>query len=163
MIRNFGLLKQENASMANEAFNVYRDRDPAKSPSRDIAAKFRAAYCHAGYRDAKGKPTIDSTPIECFGVWDTVGALGLPVDILGINHHQYAFHDSTLSKRVHNAFHALAIDERRKPFASSLFEQPKEDANAKVNWLEQAWFSGVHSSVGGGCSDSSLSDLSFSG
>ena len=65
----------------------------------------------------------------------------------------------TLSGRVRYAFHALAIDERRKPFTPTLWQQPAEDQGK--NWLEQAWFSGVHSNVGGGYADAGVSDITL--
>jgi hypothetical protein len=92
-------------------------------------------------------------------VWDTVGALGIPLDVFDdLNTERYSFHDTELSTRVSYAFHALAIDERRKPFTPTLWNQPQADADAKANWLEQAWFVGAHSNVGGGCEDARLSD-----
>src|SRR5262249_17490894 len=47
---------------------------------------------------------------------------------------------------IENAYQALAIDERRKPFKPNIWVRPP-------GWqgqLEQAWFAGVHSNVGGG-------------
>jgi uncharacterized protein (DUF2235 family) len=158
LIRNSGLLRQEYASMAREAFSLYRDRDPAKHPTSDVALHFRKQFTHQ--HTLSDGTVLDSPPIECIGVWDTVGALGIPVGLFDtFNHHKYGFHDMRLSARVKNAFHALAIDERRKPFAPTLWEQPKADLG--TNWLEQAWFSGVHSNVGGGYADSGLSDTAF--
>ena len=43
------------------------------------------------------------------GVWDTVGALGIPVH--GVDKDKYEFHDTELSGSVKFAYHALAIDE----------------------------------------------------
>ena len=84
----------------------------------------------------------------------------LPVEFFDdFTHKECAFHDVTLSSRVLNAFHALAIDERRKPFAPTLWEQPAEDLGR--NWVEQAWFPGVHGNVGGGYPDNSLSDIAL--
>jgi uncharacterized protein (DUF2235 family) len=84
--------------------------------------------------------------IRFIGVWDTVGALGAP-GALGhfLNKDKYQCHDVGLNAPIQNAFHALAIDERRKPFAPDIWTRP-------LRWtgqLEQAWFSGVHSNVGG--------------
>jgi len=64
---------------------------------------------------------------------------------------------------VENAFHALAIDERRKPFAPSLWEVKADDpALASGKWrVEQRWFAGVHSNVGGGYADRGLSNLAL--
>ncbi len=149
LIRNSGIVKAVYASMAPEAFSLYRDRDPAKHPNGQAATAFRAAFSY-------------ETPIQCIGVWDTVGALGIPIGIFQqLSEAQYSFHDVSLSSRVLNAFHALAIDEQRKPFAPTLWTQPKADADAKANWLEQAWFPGVHSNVGGGYVDTGLSDVAF--
>src|SRR5205814_5459951 len=85
-------------------------------------------------------------PIKFIGVWDTVGALGAP-GFLGqfLNKNKYQYHDVGLNQHIQNAYHALAIDERRKPFAPSIWERTQGFAGL----LEQAWFAGVHSNVGG--------------
>jgi uncharacterized protein (DUF2235 family) len=148
LIRNSGLLRVEHSEQESAAFSLYRDRSDDAHPNSDEAVAFRAKYSH------------DPVTITCVGVWDTVGALGLPVEFFNISTaRKYRFHDVTLSGRIANAFHALAIDERRKPFAPTLWEQPFDDVNR--NWLEQAWFSGVHSNVGGGYPDASLSDVAL--
>lgn len=85
--------------------------------------------------------------ITMIGVWDTVGSLGAP-GVLGqvFSRKKYQYHKVDLFPEIRNAFHALAIDEKRKPFAPTLWEAPP-------GWggnLEQAWFAGVHCGVGGG-------------
>ena len=69
---------------------------------------------------------------------------------------RYAFHDTELSSHVRAAYHALAIDERRKPFEPTLW---KRQDHATEQTLEQVWFSGVHCDVGGGYSDPSLGEI----
>lgn len=87
-------------------------------------------------------------PIKFVGVWDTVGSLGAPGPLGQLfNRKRYQYHDIALNAFVENAFHALAIDERRKPFAPSLWSR----TNGFSGTLEQAWFAGVHSNVGGSC------------
>lgn len=148
LIRNSGLIKSRHGDQEDEAFGMYRSRDPHSHPNSAEAVAFRGAYAY------------DPVPITCIGVWDTVGALGLPIEFFEhFTRDRYQFHDVTLSSRVRNAFHALAIDERRKPFVPTLWEQPLSDRGK--NWLEQAWFPGVHGNVGGGYADSSLSDVTF--
>jgi T6SS, Phospholipase effector Tle1-like, catalytic domain len=104
-----------------------------------------------------GRPTKDTTPIFFIGVWDTVGALGLPEDLalLGLfdNPNNYRFHDTALSPMVANARHAVALDERRASFAPTLWSKsdPRTD-------LKQVWFPGVHCDVGGGYAETGLSD-----
>ena len=93
------------------------------------------------------KDTRPCPPIKFVGVWDTVGALGAP-GFLGrvINRNKYKYHDTGLNPFIQNACHAMAIDERRKAFAPDFWTRP-------VGWhgqIEQAWFPGVHSNIGGG-------------
>jgi uncharacterized protein (DUF2235 family) len=90
--------------------------------------------------------TRSCPPIKFIGVWDTVGALGAP-GLLGqlFNGKKYEYHDIALNEHIRNAYQALAIDERRKPFAPDLWRKP----NGWTGNLEQAWFAGVHSNIGG--------------
>jgi len=149
LVRNSGLLKQEHAAMVKEAFSLYRDRDPAKHPNSDSATAFRTAFSN-------------EVSMQCVGVWDTVGALGVPLGLFSkLNHARFAFHDTALSSHTKCAFHALAIDEKRKPFEPTLWVQQQKDHDSDANWLEQAWFSGVHSNVGGGYAKAGLSDIAF--
>src|SRR5262245_15503931 len=93
--------------------------------------------------------SVRAVDINCIGVWDTVGALGIPLGLFSNwNQRRYRFHDTELSRLVRNAFHALAIDEQRGPFVPSLWEWPKRDIENQI--VEQVWFPGVHSNVGGG-------------
>jgi hypothetical protein len=71
----------------------------------------------------------------------------------------WGFHDTQLSAQVANAIHALSIDEQRVAFKPTLWTQDREAA-ATQN-LKQVWFAGVHSEVGGGTDDNSLSDIAL--
>lgn len=86
-------------------------------------------------------------PIRMVGVWDTVGALGAP-GYLGqfLNGKKYRYHNIGLTPQIEHAVHAMALDERRKPFAVNLWERPAGWSGS----LEQVWFAGVHSNIGGG-------------
>ena len=55
----------------------------------------------------------------------------------------------TLSSWVDCAFHAVAVDERRRPFVPTLWLQ-QASAREHGQRIEQRWFTGVHSDVGGG-------------
>jgi uncharacterized protein (DUF2235 family) len=99
------------------------------------------------FRHVKG--TRPCPPIQFIGVWDTVGSLGAP-GLIGkaagaVNGNKYQYHDVGLHATVANAYHALAIDERRAPFAPTFFTRP----TGWVGQLEQVWFPGAHSGVGG--------------
>lgn len=95
-------------------------------------------------------------PIKFIGVWDTVGSLGAP-GLIGhvLNGNKYQYHDVNLNDHIENGFQALAIDERRGPFRPDIWTRP---ANWKGTNLCQAWFPGVHSNVGGGCSPDGLAN-----
>jgi uncharacterized protein (DUF2235 family) len=144
LIRNSGLLRPEFAHKLNDAYNLYRRRDDASHPNAVESELFRRSYS----TEPRGK---------FIGVWDTVGALGLPVGgLLQFINKRWSFHDMTLSSWVDNAFQALAIDEHRKPFQPSVWNLSSK-ANGQV--LEQVWFSGVHSNVGGSYPNTGLSDI----
>jgi uncharacterized protein (DUF2235 family) len=76
---------------------------------------------------------------------------------------KYKFHDTKLSSTIENAYHALAIDERRKLFIPTLWEKSDEVKNNPNHpqKMEQRWFIGAHSNVGGGYADSHLSDIAL--
>jgi uncharacterized protein (DUF2235 family) len=92
------------------------------------------------------------------GVWDTVGALGIPLrGLRWLTRRKYQFHDTELSGSVQHAYHALAVDEHRAPFEPTLWSYvPKEGQT-----VEQVWFCGAHSDVGGGYAESMLSDIAL--
>jgi len=146
LIRNSGLLKREFSNKLADAYALYRRRDDASHPDAVESELFRKTYSN--------EPRA-----KFMGVWDTVGALGLPVGgLLQFVNKRWSFHDMTLSSWVENAFQALAIDERRKPFRPSIWEQSSK-ANGQV--LEQVWFAGVHSNIGGSYPRAGLSDITL--
>jgi uncharacterized protein (DUF2235 family) len=139
MIRNCGVLKREHERFTLKAFEFYRDRNKKTAPSAAGAKALRAKYCVA-----------DETPIEFVGVWDTVGTLGIPFTFWGLLDHQaeYLFHDTSPSRIVKCARHALSIDETREDFTPVLWDENKSEID-----LKQVWFAGVHCDVGGGYAD----------
>lgn len=100
-------------------------------------------------------------PIECVGVWDTVGALGIPGHVGGLFKDFYEFHDTDLGTHIRNAFHALAIDEHRKLYEPTLWRQVSPPPAEGGQRLEQVWFAGAHANVGGGYDDHGLSDIAL--
>ncbi|WP_298152091.1 DUF2235 domain-containing protein [Flavobacterium sp.] len=150
LIRNCGVLKAPNIHLVDLAYSHYRDRNSYTLPESDYMSSFRRQYCHE-----------DITPIKFIGVWDTVGSLGLPLRFLSkYNAEKYKFHDCTLSSHVRFAYHAIAIDEHRKLFLPTLWQLSKNsDPNKQT--VEQVWFPGAHSNVGGGYKNTELSDIAF--
>src|SRR5205814_3890156 len=66
---------------------------------------------------------------------------------------------TTLSRSVENAYHALAIHEKRCDFEPTLWR--KQEPEGSDQTLEQVWFCGVHSDVGGGYVEEQLSDVAL--
>jgi uncharacterized protein (DUF2235 family) len=146
LIRNAGVLRPGHEHRIEEAYALYRDPHRDTEPAGIASKLFRRTHSH------------DDVFIEFVGVWDTVGALGIPLDIPGISS-RWTFHDTTLSRYVLHAYHAVAIDERRGPFRPTLWTLKEGDTRPEGTSLEQVWFAGVHCEVGGGYRDPELSEI----
>jgi uncharacterized protein (DUF2235 family) len=150
LIGRCGLTGPGDAKAARKAYELYRQ-------ASDDRARSRASEFKAGQRDVQ---------VHFLGVWDTVGSLGVPalsrygllrktVRVLARgSKFAHGFHDENLGRHVVHAYHAVAIDEERGPFAPSLW---KADGSVREN-VEQVWFAGVHCNIGGGYVDAGLSD-----
>ncbi|GMV53009.1 MAG: DUF2235 domain-containing protein [Chlorobi bacterium] len=149
LIRNCGILRPEYIHLTDTAFELYRDRNNYSRPDSDLMIGFKERYAYE---------TV--TRIRMIGVWDTVGSLGIPAPYLNIlTADRYRFHDTTLSSTVEYAYQALAIDEVRVPFAPVLWKISKYANTIFPQTLEQRWFPGVHSNIGGGYANNSLSNI----
>lgn len=144
LVRMAGVLRPEHAHRVAEAYALYRDDT---HPAEPAAVAWRAEHSF-------------ETRIELVGVWDTVGALGIPVVLPVLDHlkQRLAFHDVQLSSWVENGFHVVAIDERRRAFRPTLW-QPEPDAAGQR--VAQAWFAGAHEDVGGHERRTGLSELTL--
>jgi hypothetical protein len=149
MIGRVGLLTRDAlvADKLPEAIARYQRTSPGKAQFGESDAEFRRDHCH---RDAA---------VHLLGVFDTVGALGVPGAIR--QHHQ--FHDVNLSDVVLCARQALAIDERRVKFEPCLWEADEEQrrVDEETERVQQLWFEGAHSDVGGGYAETGLSDTAL--
>jgi len=152
MIRKSGLLYITNHSTLNAALMNYRAKD-----NQDLALMFRERFSRV-------------VKIDFLGVWDTVGALGIPY--FQLLNRSLQWHDTQLSGIVQRAYHAMAIDEHREIFSStpwvlspsasstSNYGQPTKYGQLEDGRIvEQRWFVGSHGDIGGGCEDSELSKI----
>lgn len=131
LINNCGILKRPDASLIQTAFDHYKKPGPAHAPEGEKSLEFRELYAHK------------SRSIKFVGVWDTVGAMGIPISFLGLFKDRDEFYDTKIGKNVSIARHALAIDEHRSDFEPTVWiPQPAMD-------IQQVWFSGAHSNIGG--------------
>ena len=156
MIRNCGVLQDNDRDLIKRAFKLYRSQKPEDHPNGVDAITFRKEHCHAAPSD-NDHPRVPD--IQFIGVFDTVGALGNPLWTNAPSSFRTKFHDTSLSSIVKTGCHAVAVDEHRWNFRACLWDQPL--SKAKRQNLYQVWFPGAHSNVGGGYPDSSLSDLTL--
>lgn len=151
LVSNSGIVRREHAEQVKEAWALYRDR--LESPTGVASTLFRRSYAY-------------ETKIRFIGVWDTVGALGIPVPratllkpaVKQFDNH-WGFHNTELSIWVEGAFQALAIDEQRSAFQPTPWHQLPNAPKGQV--LKQVWFAGAHGDVGGGEKETGLSDLAL--
>jgi hypothetical protein len=100
----------------------------------------------------------EEIPVDFIGVWDTVGALGIPdylgwLDMLEVLPREQ-FHDVTLNPHIRHGRHAIAMDENRGPYAPTLWSEPYGLGQD----VAQMWFPGSHGDVGGGHAQKGLAD-----
>jgi uncharacterized protein (DUF2235 family) len=108
--------------------------------------------------------------IRFIGVWDTVAAYGGPIVEItrAVDNWIYALSmpNYELDERVVCARHALALDDERDAFQPLLWDEVHEqqlvaEKPEREGRLQQVWFTGMHSDVGGGYPDESLSYVSL--
>lgn len=160
MIGASGIVRDPTPAKAQAAWNHYR-----------VPPSVRAAPQAAGGSNARAIRNMEAlrqagdihsdNRVKCVAVWDTVGSYGVPAGIGLAPLARYialaslGFHDTHLGDHVEFGFHAVAIDEHRRAFVPTFWTAPKDQPSKSV--VEQSWFAGAHSNVGGGEADPGLS------
>lgn len=108
-------------------------------------------------------PVHTDIRIAFMGVWDTVDAYAIPSDWLARQVQRVLFIsfrdvDNTLSPQVDSACHAVAVDDERRTFHPVLWREENANDRERIN---QVWFPGVHSNVGGGYPKQGMSWVSL--
>ncbi|KAF3920937.1 hypothetical protein ABW20_dc0102613 [Dactylellina cionopaga] len=168
MVASLGVLTKKGL----EAFAVimkdyqHRYEKGYKSPQADCPFPNKPSAADPEYVEQMYRlgMTIPNVRIKAIGVWDTVGALGVPkigwlqkLRVQSKKMDEMMFYDTSLSPQVEYAFQALALDERRSPFLPTVWELPKGSPTI----LKQTWMPGEHSNVGGGWDDQNLANVSL--
>jgi uncharacterized protein (DUF2235 family) len=165
---------------AADAYRKYRARHyKTKTGIERLFRKIRDLFLRFSTKHTRPRPVQS---IRFLGLWDTVAAYGLPVDEMTRGVSRYLWPLELPNRRldlarVKRACHALALDDERTTFHPVLWdESPARDPAGgapqpinPVNYprltrdekLTQVWFAGVHSNVGGGYPDDSLSGISL--
>lgn len=145
MITKCGLLEPSVLS-DKEVFARYRD---TSAPGLQDMREDRALARNPVDKTVLAKSHL--VRIRFIGVFDTVGSLGIP-GTLGrlLSRRRYEFHNTNLSGLVDQACHLIAIDERRKQFAPTLWTGVPKPTPGHPTVVEQRWFVGAHADIGGG-------------
>lgn len=179
MIRKCGILDDPTPANLRRAFRLYRMRGPDNAPD---APHIRAARRKLSPTFATSQTDVISRADDSYlaritylGVWDTVGALGIPQSIFGRAaawwNARYKFHDTTLSHLVESARHAVALDERRVLFEPAVWTNlTQEGTSPGLNRgnqspdrpYQQVWFVGDHGIVGGSARTRTLCEITLS-
>ena len=132
MLYKVGLLERHHDNLIEYAAELYNQHD-----NDEVATQFRNTF---------GR----TCPVHCLGVWDTVDSLVLNAG--------ERFHAPEITPETTYAFQALSIDEQRSDFPPSVWDETKVRGDQKI---EQVWFAGVHSDVGGGYPERGLANCSL--
>ena len=132
MLFKCGLLEPAGENLVEYASKLYNTEG-----NDEVASGFRRTFARR-------------CPVHFVGVWDTVESLALNAG--------KRWHDSRLNPEVRFGCHALAIDERRRDFSPCLWD---ESAAGPAQSIEQVWFAGAHSDVGGWYDERGLSNLAL--
>ncbi len=145
-IHHFGILPKARPELINQAYRLYKNtaQKNINKKAKAFVDRHHNIWAH----------------IHFLGCFDTVAALGLPNKTLSgllnkIPFFKHEFQDFTLSESVINAYHALAIDDKREAFQPLLWQKK---SNKRQN-IKQVWFCGMHTDIGGGYKESGLSDI----
>lgn len=114
---------------------------------------------HRSYADVRSRMGArKDVQIEFLGLFDTVEAFGVPIEELRLAIDwaiwPISFRNHRLSHKVRHACHALALDDERTTFHPLRIDQ-SHLADGQV--VREVWFAGVHSDIGGGYPESTLS------
>lgn len=144
-----GIPKSKDKRLLDIAWTNYRARKSARDPNALPKGEIQA-----------------NNRIRLLGVFDTVGSYGVPAGFNGlaplarfVSLGVFGFHDTKFGGHIDHGLHAIGVDERRRPFTPTFWTIDKGQPHPAN--VEQTWFAGVHSNVGGGYEDAGLSDIAL--
>jgi uncharacterized protein (DUF2235 family) len=144
MLNRPGLLRPGSENLVPYAVAQYATNKTFSDDDKQNMREFSHAFCWGTEARPLSSPWANDTyemhwhavPIKYLGVWDTVKAAG----ILRLGNLRWPFTHQLFN--VRQIRHAVSIDEYRRPYHEYL-------ADPRHHGLEEAWFAGVHSDVGG--------------
>lgn len=147
--------------------------DPERFMRKRIVRAYRSLSDDEVARLQAETALLRDVRIRFVGVWDTVDAVGMPIDELKfpleagprllLGRRGYGFHDRQLADTVISARQALSLDDDRGTFHPNVWSTPHPRGNRQglCMDLDQVWFAGAHSNVGGGYPKDALAHVSL--
>ena len=168
LIDQIGVLTKDGLPYLAEIYKdvKYENDDSYRPKHPDLPFPNKPSASDPAYREQlqRRRLTILNAPIKVVGVFDTVGALGIPkiplltrIGLQSTTMKDYRFHDTALGNCIEFAFQALSLDERRASFTPCLWE--KMEGNQTV--LRQVWFPGAHANIGGSYPDQQIATITL--
>ena len=155
-----GRLKYPTKATKTLSFSVWFVKDIGSKNGTHINGELLG-----GVRELKDGDEIQvalAVKIKFIGVYDTVGALGVPLTgAERINEPIVGFHDTSFADLIEHAVHALAVDERRGPYLPTLWTQSAGSSLLATQSVLQVWFPGVHSDIGGGYTNKGIGNITW--
>jgi uncharacterized protein (DUF2235 family) len=159
----YTLLGRQRENLQNWWEELVGDRKPPFRRLTDLIDSGGNPLCEPeGLTETLLAECSRRVPIHYLGVFDTVGALGLDaLAIPGLRSKMAQHHNPFATTLLQQCRHALAIDEHRASFKLTQFLEdiPNTQTDAPRIFddnIEQRWFVGAHSNVGGGYPDNLL-------
>ncbi|MEA2489572.1 MAG: hypothetical protein QOH21_1364 [Acidobacteriota bacterium] len=141
LLYHLGLLPRGSENLIPYALRLLRI---ARNDTLNLGDKFRETF-------ARPVGTVDRRfNVHFIGLWDTVSSVGWFWE-------PEKFRYTATNPGIAIVRHAIALDERRAFYRQNRFYP----TDGTPQDLQQLWFPGVHSDVGGGYADSSLGRCSF--
>lgn len=128
------LLKVERLLTSNPFQEIKRHRSRQEKDTKNRAIAQRGT-------------AIGATKIKALAIWDAVASTGtlLTRSVSEKNRlHSHSFVEMEMCGNIENVYHALSLNECRTDFLAVMYSHPLARQT-----LEQTWFPGYHSDVGG--------------
>jgi len=120
-----------------------------------LAVHFSNTIGEDGVELSNGK-TI-KPKVRFLGLWDIVGSFGLSFDtFINFQDINLGWDIDYIGNNVEKCCHAMALDERRETFNVT-----RLDPDNKFEAIEEQWFRGVHSDIGGGNENPERSNIAL--
>lgn len=148
-----GLFGAGGRSRIEEMYDAARKNWESGERVFDIIGFSRGAALATHFANILGKQglklsdgRIEIPEMRFLGLWDIVGSFGIPIDlVIKFQHINLGWTIDRVPDAVKRCVHAMAFEERRQAFRVTRLNIGNSDPR-----IEERWFRGVHSDVGGG-------------